>query len=168
MGLLAPHQADDVGHQVHQNLQRVSHSPWAAREIHDHRPSPHSCDSSRQRRERCPGKASTPDRLGDPGRLPLNHRIRRFGSNVPWTESGSSGGQDHVRLAGVGPTQKRLGDEVGLIRDDVMSRYPVPLLGAPLGDHPAAAILPVTARACITDREDREPDLDHLRIELSL
>src|ERR1051326_8707480 len=71
----------------------VTHAARAAGEIHDQRRPPHAGESAGKRRAGEARYRRRPDRLGDAGRLAVEHGAGRLGGHVARGESGAAGGE---------------------------------------------------------------------------
>ena len=106
--------------------------------------------------------------LGDPGRLTLEHRARRFGGEIARGEAGAAGGEHEVGDVAVAPGDELRGDRGDVVGDEGTSYYGVATSGGtagcscitaasdPLRDRIARSIhQSLAARAGVADREYR-------------
>jgi hypothetical protein len=116
VGGLVAHDGARVVDDGIERLQGIAHAAGAAGQVDDERAPAHARRAAGQRRARKTRQAQEPDPLGDPGRLALEHRARRFGSDVARRQSGAAGRQHDVGRVGVAPAREARGDRPGLVR----------------------------------------------------
>ncbi len=91
------------------------------------------------------------DRLGDSGRVSLEHVARGLGRDVPRGDSGSSGREHDDRL--LGQLDDRIGDRVPLVGDDAPLDL-VALSREQLGEQVAALVLARPLGGTVRDGDD--------------
>jgi hypothetical protein len=134
-----------------QHREPVATPPARAREVHDQRRPVRARHAPRQQRVRRALRGVGADRLGQAGRLPLEHVARRLGRDVPGRETGPAGGEDEARSTRELCERRR--DRLAIVRDDA------PLDLEPLGpqelvEQLAAAVFAAPLGDAVRDRED--------------
>ena len=147
-----------MAHQGPKNLQPIPNpprTPWEVREKDV--PS----GTSQPPGEWCVGRlgfAPATNGLGESGSWPVQNRPGRLRRQVPWAESGSTGGENDIHSPPVSPSEKDRNNGLGPIRngspvDQLMTFPPAPIL-----QQLATGILALPPAACVGDREDPNPE----------